>query len=371
MCHMIKRIIWLSVCAAALVGLWLVTDMWQNLAGQAVYRITAADDGYLAKEINEVAVECEVSIGAFAMHDTWDGIRLYECAAYHPEAFGIVMVKGVPIAQTHIDSCSDVAMLNVETAMLISPSLDCIGQKISIDGTEYTIIGIYEVSVQADAFTYTSSASAIIPAGRSGGMRTWYVWIKAGEGNVFAYQQADNMLSSLHDGMDAGGYQAVNISGNVSAGIQRCRLMTLVALVILYAGAVRHTRTWRRIFAETVRSNFEDHYPLAALLRSVRPFARYMLPIIAACLIVMTFAAYCAANIYIGTGSLPAKLLDMGQWWDIMRQRIIDINTFGQLPVYAAILDSWLSRFAWCCGITAILSAAFSVSGGRKDRCDG
>ena len=370
MCHMIKRISWLSVCAAALVGLWLVTDMWQNLAGQAVYRITATDDGYLAGEMADIAGKCDAAIGAFAMRDTWDGIRLYECVAYHPEVFGIVLVKGAPIAQTHIDSCSDVAMLNVEAATLISPSLDCIGQRTTIDGTEYTIIGIYEDSVQADAFTYTSSASAIIPAGRSGGMRTWYVWIKADEGNVFAYQQADNMLNGLHSGIDTGGYQAQNISGNVQAGLQRCRLMVLAVLVILCTGVVRHTHCWRRKFIDVSKRNFDEYYPFAAILKSVWPFSKYILPMIAVCMAAAAFAVYCAANIYIGVDSMPAKLLDVRQWLDIWQRRIMEMNTCGQLPVYAVNLDSWLSKFAWIAGITAMISAVFGVAGGRKDRCD-
>lgn len=370
MCHMIKRILWLAVCTAAIIGMWVIDDMWRTLDGQAVYRLIAADDAQLADNISDIADKCEVSVGAFAMRDTWDGMRIYECAAYHPEAFGIVLVKGAPVTAAHIASCANVVMLNVEAAMKISPSLDCIGQIISIDGTEYTIIGIYEDSVQADAFTYTSSASAIIPAGRNGGMRTWYVWIKAGEGNVFAYQQAGNMLSGLHSGIDTGSYQAEDISGNMHAGLQRCRLMVLAVLMILCVGVVRHTRCWRRTFVCKVKSNFNENYPFAAVLRSVWPFVRYILPVIAVCAVAAAFAVYCAANIYIGADSMPAKLLDVRQWLDIRQRRISEMNTYGHLPVYASILDSWLSRFAWIAGITAIISAAFGVAGGRKDRCD-
>lgn len=222
----------------------------------------------------------------------------------------------------------------------------------------------------ADAFTYTAPASAIIPAGRSGEVRTWYVWTKGDEDNVFAYQQAGNMLTGLHSDMDVGSYQSRAVSENVLSGMQRCRFMTLAVIAILCAGLIGHTRGWRRAFAEKTKASFKDNYPFKAALTSAWPFIRYILPIIAALLAAAAFTVYCAANIHIGAESIPEKLLDIEQWIDLWKRRIMEINTYGQLPVYAVNLDSWLSRFAWSVGITAIVSAAFGVAGGRKCRYD-
>lgn len=367
-CHMIKRAIWLAICASALAGLWFIAHIWGSLAGQSVYRLSAADDAMLSGGLADMAEKCEVSTAAFAMRDTQEGIRLYECAAYHPEAFGIVLVKGVPVTEKHIDSCAKVVMLNVDGATAISPGLDCIGRQTVIDGEEYTIIGIYDDSAYAGAFTRTASASAIIPAARSGEVRTWYVWTKGDEDNVFAYQQAGNMLKGLHGGMDAGSFQAEAVSESMLAGVQRCRFITLAVLAILCAGLIRHTRGWRGAFVEKTKAGFRAEYALRAALISVRPFVRYILPIAAALLAAAAFAVYCAANIHIGVGSIPEKLLDMDQWLELWQRRIMETNAYGQLPVYAVNLNGWLSRFAWGAGITAMVGAAFGVAGGRKDR---
>lgn len=371
MCHMIKRAIYLALCAIMLIGLALIADTWDALVGQAVYKLTAEDDDALRGEIADAAEKCGVAAGAFAIRDLPDGTRLYECAAYHPEAFGITLVSGAPITSAHIAARANVVMLSAEAATAISPEMDCIGGKTEIDGCEYTIIGIYDDCAPAAALTRTAAVSAIVPAACTGETRAWYVWIKAETGNAFAFQQAGNMLGSAHRGVDAGGWQAENISENALAGIQRCRLMALATAVILSAGVIRHTRRWRGIFAETAKAAFRDNYLFRAVLASVRPFIRYMLPIIAVCLAAAAFAVYCAANIHIGVDAIPASLLDIGQWIDIWENRIIAINTNGRMPVYAANLDRWLSGCAWVAGLAAMVGAMAGVSGGRKGGCDG
>lgn len=367
LCLMIRRWLCIALCAVCVAGMWWGNRLWKMLEGQSAFRISAVDDSLLADDLRDIAEQCDAQLGAFSIRDT-QGLRLYECVVYHPEALGILSIDGDPLTSEQIAAEEPVAMLSKAAAMLLSPDLNCIGDMVQIDGAEYKVIAVYREYEPLGALTRTAEASAIIPARQDGEPRRFYIWIDAKPGDVFAYQQASDLLEDMNQSADAGSFQVEDITGSAQSGRQGIRVILLILLAMISTGLLRAMAKHRRDFARKAQNEMGQYYAPRAVLRLIVPFCWQILPSIAVCAAEAAYSAYCAAKINIGVGSLPGKLLNLSAWTELWTQSIIWGNAREEMPFFSALLNGWLETLTLIAGAVGIGSLWIGLQQLKKDK---
>ena len=143
-----RRVFCLSFSIICLLGLWYCGQLSDSLSGQSLFSYMGIIHSDLQGTLAQIASDCDADFGAFAMEETTlnnrEDIQVYECLNYHPEAIGILMMKGSPITHAQTNHSDSVIMLSEKAALTLSPTLDCIDSFVSLNEKKYRIVGIYQ-----------------------------------------------------------------------------------------------------------------------------------------------------------------------------------------------------------------------------------
>lgn len=173
--------------------------LWNMLAGQGCFKITAETGEGLTGRLSALQTAEGVELGAFSMKNLQTGTlapaTLYESVLFHPMALGLSMTEGDMPFRT---GAEDKILLHTKTAARLIPTGQCVGETVKIEAGQFQVAGLYK-----GTGLWKNEASAVVSAGESG-LRPVYVWMRTASDDVFAYERLRRALTEENQGTDAG-----------------------------------------------------------------------------------------------------------------------------------------------------------------------
>ena len=149
------------ICMAALLG---VSALWNMLAGQGCFKITAETGEGLTGRLSALQTAEGVELGAFSMKNLQTGTlapaTLYESVLFHPVALGLSMAEGDMSFRTDAEHQ---ILLHTKTAARLIPTGQCVGETVKIEAGQFQVAGLYK-----GTGLWKNEASAVVSAGESG-----------------------------------------------------------------------------------------------------------------------------------------------------------------------------------------------------------
>ena len=367
-----RRYVYLILCCLCTLGAWYLDHLWSTLEGQAIFRmpLVAGNDAYnaladVAKEVN--SEWASVTLKEEEIGDVGSGL-IYGCLSYHPEALGIILIKGSPLIQSQLTMGDPVALLNERCAMLIDPSLDCIGSAVSIGGRNYRIVGIYREYEPLMLLTRNSSLSAIVPVQASGDIQRLYVWLRTKSISMFTFQQVQKDFTAIIGTHDAGDFQSIDLDSISRLNRQSIRLALLIAMSFICWYGHIFMKSSRNEFRQRTKREFSLHYGIHACCRLIGPFMYGVLPSLIVFGGWISYLVLFAERLIINAQWVPTRMLDVEAWIAKLESSVLTSNMVESMPLYGSLLSNHMQNIYIAIAVIGLYTLwLFLRSFSRKD----
>lgn len=358
------------LCVASIVALVWLRPLWIQLEGQVQAQLTVQpNDEALSEACREWSAD-SLECGLYAMGegtaDGLEGILLYECLVYHPDALGVTVVAGTSVTPAQIAAEDRVVMLSEATALALDPSMNCVGREIAIGGEYFRIVGIYRMRSPLGVLTQRPEASAILPCRMSDEPRSMYLWLRTQGNSRFLLQRTSREIEGLTQSPDFGGAGAQDAGTAAAHGRQRILFWLWLDGVVAAAARLWQWKSRRARFAREVirrRGIFEGR---SFLRKAVALAATDLLPSAALAFAAILATACAASGLALDETIVPLRFLDPGTWLEMFKANALRANTSDLAPVYPIVLGARLTQLTEMAGTLSFGSLLLSL---RRERC--
>ena len=352
------------ICMAALLG---VSALWNTLAGQGCFKITAETGDALSQRLSALQTAEGMELGAFSLKNLQTGTlapaTLYESVLFHPVALGLSMAEGDMSFRTDAEHQ---ILLHTKTAARLIPTGQCVGATVKTEAGQFQVAGLYK-----GTGLWKNEASAVVSAGESG-LRPVYVWMRTASDDVFAYERLRRALTEENQGTDAASFAGVDLTKRgASAQIANAVALFLMALM-LAKRFWRDQAGMRQKLIQTARENFQKRYFFGAGIRCIWPFVRY-LGVSLLCGGALIAGALLLRQVFSqGAADRPEQLLSLRAWGDYFGRESAAIRSMYELPMAACRTGALLQGLGLGLGIAGLATAGLALGGKtKKERAKG
>lgn len=335
----------LVICIVLLT--WIST-MWSLLSGQIQAHFTSSAGNKLLSDLMKKWKESSAEFGIYAFGENdinnSEDVLLYECIAYHPDALGITIISGTSITPQQIAKGDQVAMLSEKIAVSLDPSMNCIGQEITIDGERYRVLGIYRNRSPLGFLSRLPGNSVVIPYRRNEETRILNLWIQAQEDSRFLYQEVHGALELLNQSKDFASFSVKDLGLAARLGRQNSLFWlwldgALLSFTIFHRSRFRRKRFFRK--AALQYRIFEFRIFLRKILPSM---IVDLLPSVTFVVVALLVTVKLASGVVIDATVLPQRFLDINAWRNMFVSNVLQTNSAYFVPAFSYVICDRLNQ---------------------------
>ena len=362
-----RKGLWTALALICMAALLAVSALWNTLAGQGCFKITAETGDRLNGRLSALQTAESVELGAFSMKNLQTGTlapaTLYESVLFHPMALGLSMTEGDMPFRTDAENQ---ILLHTKTAARLIPTGQCVGETVKMEEGQFRVAGVYKGTC-----LWKNEASAVVSAGESE-LRPVYVWMRTAPDDVFAYERLHRALTEENQGTDAAGFTGVDLTKR-AAGAQIANAVALFLMALMLAKRIwRDQAGMRQKLIQTAREIFQKFYFFGAGIRCIWPFVRY-LGISLLCGGALIAGVLLVRRVFSqGAADLPEQLLSLRAWRNYLSRESAAIRAMYELPMAACRTGALLQGLGLGLGIAGLTTAGLAMGGKtKKERAKG